>query len=144
VNAFVIATILALILVANVVVALRRAPPVRVVYLALLAWILGTWAIGLDGLMTWSSPARNWAAVLILCMPLFFAGIIFASHIAREAHASVALGSNMLGAVVGGVLEYTSMLWGLRALYLLAALLYALSWVSLLRRAAPPSRLIPA
>jgi len=136
VNAFVIAMILALILLANLV-ASRWAVPTGPTYVALLVWILATYAVGVDWLIGWDSPARTWVVVAVLCMPLFFAGLIFARHIAERGQAWVALGSNMLGAVVGGVLEYSSMLWGLRALYLVAAGLYLLSWTAQRFRVAP-------
>ena len=40
------------------------------------------------------------------------------------------LGSNLLGAVLGGFLEYASLVWGVRALALLALALYALAWLA--------------
>ena len=42
----------------------------------------------------------------------------------------VALGSNLLGAGVGGILESLSFLTGIRALLLVVFVLYALSWAT--------------
>ncbi len=52
---------------------------------------------------------------------------------------SEALGSNLLGAVVGGVLESISFWTGLRALLLVAVLLYALSAIALMRGERSPA-----
>jgi hypothetical protein len=57
-------------------------------------------------------------------LPIGFAGVIVSMLLARSAHPSAALGSNLLGAVLGGCLEYLSMWTGLRALAALAFLLY--------------------
>lgn len=129
VNAFVISGILVVILLANLTVARVKRISVEWVYGALGAVIIATYLVGLDGLLDWESPLRNWTAAGILCIPLFFAGLVFATHILAERRPSRALGSNMLGAALGGLAEYTSMALGLSALYLLAFAFYALSYV---------------
>jgi hypothetical protein len=69
-----------------------------------------------------------------MALPLFFAGIIFATSLRDLTTVEVAFGSNLLGAVVGGMLEYSSLMFGIRALYLIAALAYVLSWLGLRRK----------
>jgi len=54
----------------------------------------------------------------------------------------VAFGANLLGAVIGGLLEYTSLIFGYRWLLVLAAVLYALAYASG-RVRQPPGALIP-
>jgi cytochrome bd-type quinol oxidase subunit 2 len=71
------------------------------------------------------------AAVTLLCMPVFFAGIVFIHSFARKRFRGVALGSNLIGALIGGLLESFSMWTGIRSLLLLAALLYGASWLAL-------------
>jgi hypothetical protein len=68
----------------------------------------------------------------VLCLPLF--ALIFARRLPADPEPSAALGSNLLGALAGGVLEYSSMALGLRSLYIVALVLYALSWVAFSRR----------
>ena len=63
-------------------------------------------------------------AGLRVAAPMFFAGIIFARWFERTDTPSAALGANLIGAVVGGLLEYLSLVVGLRQLYLLALLFY--------------------
>jgi hypothetical protein len=52
----------------------------------------------------------------------------------------VALSSNLLGAMLGGFLEYNSMYFGFRSLYFLAIAMYLLAFVgSIRRRTASPA-----
>jgi hypothetical protein len=62
---------------------------------------------------------------------VFFAGIVFIRSFAGAEFSGAALGSNLLGALVGGVLESLSFWTGLRSLLLIAALLYAASAIAL-------------
>jgi spermidine synthase len=76
-------------------------------------------------------------ATLLLTLPLFFAGVAFSSELAKSISVGGAMGANLLGAMLGGCLEYNSMYFGYRSLYFLAAGLYALALVTsiLARRA---------
>ena len=60
-------------------------------------------------------------------LPIFVANLIFAKRFADTADATSAFGANLLGAMVGGCLEYLSLIVGYQALLLLAALLYGLA-----------------
>jgi spermidine synthase len=66
-------------------------------------------------------------AALIFAIPVFFAGLLFASEFRSAESPAAALGANMLGAVVGGLLENLSLIIGMKALLLVAAILYALA-----------------
>jgi hypothetical protein len=55
-------------------------------------------------------------------------------RLAQARDTSAALGSNLLGSVVGGGLEYLSMMVGLRAIVLLALALYLGALLVALRR----------
>jgi spermidine synthase len=72
-----------------------------------------------------SSAVARWTAVALLTCPLFFSGIVFSTVLARAEEASSALGMNLLGAMVGGVLEYNAMYFGFQSLYWFALALYA-------------------
>jgi len=78
-------------------------------------------------------------ATLALCLPVFFAGIIFVSSFARAGFRGSALGSNLFGALVGGLLESASLWFGLKSLAIIAALLYVGSAAFLSRIRAPES-----
>jgi len=61
--------------------------------------------------------------------PVFIANLVFASRFRDTADPTTAFGANLLGAMLGGVLEYLSLITGYRGLLVVAALLYALAWV---------------
>lgn len=66
---------------------------------------------------------------LINGLPIGVAGVIFPLVFRRCRNASAALGSNLIGAVCGGCLEYFSMLLGLSNLVVIALIFYAAAGV---------------
>jgi len=78
-----------------------------------------------------SAPASGWIAAAVFSVPIFFAGLLFAREFRVTDSPSAALGANMLGAVVGGLLENVSLLTGMRALLLLAAGIYCFAALGL-------------
>jgi hypothetical protein len=72
---------------------------------------------------------------------VFFAALIFSTLFAQRDNTPHALASNLLGAIVGGVLEYSSMALGIKALYVIAAALYAVALYAARRTPSPGSPL---
>jgi len=127
VNAWVIAAVMGVILLANLLV--ERWPAlcdVRVAYAALLACLLSAIALPIETMLTW--PLAHVLITALYTSPLLFAGIIFAQAFRGVRHPMRALGSNLIGSLVGGFLELASFAWGLSALLYLAAILYLLSF----------------
>jgi hypothetical protein len=58
------------------------------------------------------------------CVPLFFAGVIFSESFRLCKNRSSAFGSNIMGAVAGGIAQNLSFVVGLNSLLLLAAVFY--------------------
>jgi hypothetical protein len=87
-----------------------------------------------------SVTGRILASVLVLCLPVFFAGIVFIRSFARDGFSSDALGSNLLGAMVGGMLESASLWTGIRWLLVFASVLYVASWIAMRVGSAEPVR----
>jgi len=54
---------------------------------------------------------------------------VFAERFRAVGSSTIAFGANLLGAMVGGVLEYTSLLLGYRNLLPMVAALYGLAFV---------------
>ena len=131
VNFFVIATVLALIVLGTLLVLKGRAPSTGLTFFLLGLTLVATYAAPVHRLLAWDSVLRGPVAVMLLCLPLLFAAIVFARAIGTEPRASTALGSNLLGALAGGMLEYSSMAVGFHPLYLFALGLYALAWMTL-------------
>ena len=70
----------------------------------------------------------------VFAIPVFFAGLLFSLEFRNAESPGGALGANMLGAVLGGLLETVSLVVGMKALLLLAMVLYGLAGIGLLRK----------
>src|SRR5262249_17599919 len=79
------------------------------------------------------------AAMALYCSPVFFAGLVFISSFREAGFRAEAFGSNLLGSLVGGLLDSLSFAIGLNALVLVAALLYLLSLLTMSRARKPVS-----
>jgi hypothetical protein len=131
VSAVSIAAILIEILAANLVVGIARIDLRPYAYVALAILLPAGWLIGPEiALGQGTVPGLLYA--LFLLSPVFCAGIVFATSFARAATAGPALGANILGAVLGGWVEYGTMATGIRFMALLALALYAGSLLCLL------------
>ena len=70
-------------------------------------------------------------AAILFAIPVFFAGLLFAREFRFAQSPSAALAANMMGAVAGGLMENLSLVVGLRALLLIAALFYLVAGLGL-------------
>ncbi len=125
VNAIVISGILAVIFIGNFLVLRGVRMSRRVSYAALFVTLLIGFAVPINWILDYALPVRIILAALWLAAPIFFTSLIFSEAFGRTSDATTAFGANMLGVVVGGVLEYSSMITGLNDLYLIALALYA-------------------
>ena len=127
VNTVVFVAILVAILITNHLVRNGLTPSEKMSYgLLLLVLILG-YFFPFERLLPLQFPLRLLAAAFIIGLPIAFASFIFSTSFKKEKNISNVFGSNLLGIVFGGALEYTSNIWGLNTLYLLALVLYLLS-----------------
>jgi SAM-dependent methyltransferase len=75
-------------------------------------------------------PALRYVLAAALAFaPVFVANLVFTYSFRDAQRADMAFASNLLGAMVGGALEYLALLTGYRALLLLVALLYLIAWL---------------
>jgi SAM-dependent methyltransferase len=75
-------------------------------------------------------PVLRYALAAILAFaPVFFANLVFSYSFRDTRTADMAFASNLLGAMVGGALEYLALITGYQALLLLVALLYGLAYL---------------
>ncbi len=131
VNAVVIAVLFVLILAANSVVGFWPEVSVRIAYLGIGASVLLSYFLPTSALLFDSFWTRALAGTLVLCLPAAFASIVFIRSFASAGFSAEALGSNLFGAVVGGMLEAVSMWTGIRSLVILAGILYLASYICL-------------
>jgi spermidine synthase len=127
VNGIVIAAILSALLLANFVIEKQQRPWPR-------AWTLTGILLGIAcayfvpfSRIPGSAALVGSIAAIIFSIPIFFAGLLFASEFRAVDSPAAALGANMLGAVFGGLLENLSLIIGMKALLIVAALLYSLA-----------------
>ncbi|HET9249677.1 MAG TPA: spermidine synthase, partial [Actinomycetota bacterium] len=137
VNALVFAGILVTVL-AAVELARRMRPrhPARL-YVLLFLTLGVAWVVPLDALLALRPPLRFVAATALAFAPIFVANLIFAERFRRTAASAVAFGVNIIGAMLGGVLEYLSLAVGHRSLLIVAGGLYALAFATGRRGLAP-------
>ena len=86
-----------------------------------------------------STLAVGSLAAGLFAVPVFFAGLLFARVFRSIPSPSAALAANMLGAVVGGLMENLSLVIGLKALLLIAALFYLVAGIGLRHASASES-----
>src|SRR5256886_815550 len=94
-------------------------------YLALLVALAVAWLVQPELLLTLAVVPRFVVAIVIAFAPVFLANLVFARRFRDVSASNLAFAANLLGAMVGGVLEYASLLTGYRALLILIAVLYA-------------------
>jgi spermidine synthase len=130
VNSVVISAILLLIVASNLVVDRWRRFPLRVGYLGLLTSIGVSFMIPIQALFFQSFWIRGLAAAAVFCLPVFFAGMIFIRSFSDAGFRGEALGANLMGALLGGLLESVSFWTGIKFLVLLAGGFYAASYLA--------------
>jgi len=138
VNSIVVSGLLCLIVAANVVYQRFPRIPLAWAYAGLFASLAISFAIPVEKLFFESVVTRAVVSTLVLCMPVFFAGIVFVSSFARAGFRGSALGSNLFGSLAGGLLESLSLWFGLKSLIIAAAAIYLGSAVAVVWGAKTP------
>ncbi|WP_219470192.1 spermidine synthase [Nonomuraea rhizosphaerae] len=139
VNAIVFAGVLVAVLAAVEVTRRFRTPPLPVMYAVLLAGLLLAWLVPNSWLLSLPLPLRAVAAVTVAFLPIFAANVVFAKRFSDSADATTSFGANLLGAMVGGCLEYLALVIGYKGLLIVAGLLYLGAFVLLPRKGAAVS-----
>ncbi len=135
VNAIAISGVLIMIVLANAVVLRSRRIKLNVAFPLLILSLLLLYILPLQSLNTLDFLPRLILGGGILSLPLFFSGLIFGESLRRAGETSRPLASNLAGAMAGGLLEYGSLVWGIKSLYLMALGLYLAAWLDLRLRA---------
>jgi hypothetical protein len=130
VNSIVISMLLFLIVMANIAAVRFPSIPVSLAYGAILVSCVASFVIPTDALFFRSFWLRALISTAVVSLPVFFAGIVFIRRFAAAGFGAEAIGSNLLGALAGGISESISLWLGLRSMLLLAAILNAGAWLS--------------
>ena len=130
VNSLVFAGILLSVLAAIEVARRVRLPTPLSMYGILLACLVGAWLVPPGALLSFAPVPRFVVGVLVAFAPVFVANLIFAQRFRSVGASTVAFGANLLGAMLGGVLEYLAIVTGYRGLLVGVALLYGLAFLT--------------
>jgi hypothetical protein len=117
-----------------------RLPPSRVLYAALICALAVAWVVPQEALLGLPLVGRFLTASALAFAPVYLANLVFAQRFAGVETATTAFAANLLGAMVGGALEYLSLITGYQFLLILVGVLYGLAFVTGRRRLAAPQR----
>jgi SAM-dependent methyltransferase len=96
-------------------------------YLPLIASLMAIFFTPTDAILALPFWARMAWVVLAVPLPVFFAGLIFSTTFRTSSNPSANLGANLIGATIGGFLEYLGMAIGHNYLVLIIVVAYLLS-----------------
>jgi hypothetical protein len=131
VNSVVFFAILVMILFSNLYVLAMKPRRLWPFYALLVAALLVNAYVPMSYFLNLPGAAKVIASCAVVFVPIFFAGVIFATAFRDSRHPDVDFGSNIGGVILGGLCENLSLVLGFSHLILLAVAFYVLS--SLLR-----------
>jgi SAM-dependent methyltransferase len=137
VNALVFAGVLAIVLLAIEVERRIHIGRPLLLFGLLFIGLLVAWLVPTDALLGFSVIPRFLLAATLAFFPIFMANLIFAERFRDTADPTAAFGANLLGAMLGGTLEYLSLLVGFRSLLFVVAALYGVAYLTRPRSGQP-------
>jgi hypothetical protein len=106
-----------------------RLPHPRWLYLALAASLAVAWLVPQESILSLPPVVRFIVGAAVAFAPVFCANLVFAQRFRGVASSTVAFGANLLGAMVGGGIEYVALITGYRFLLVIVAVLYGLAFL---------------
>ena len=91
--------------------------------------IVLNWLIPQHVLLDLPFALRLIVAVVLAFSPIFLANMVFSQRFRESGDSTTAFAANLIGAMVGGVLEYVSLVVGYRSLMIVALGLYGLAFL---------------
>ena len=125
----VIAAILSSVLLANFIIHRWYMESVVVPYLLIFASLIALYFLPLSLFIGLSWTAKLAVSLLLISAPIFFASFVFGISFSGSERMDVDMGSNLFGAVVGGMSEYLSMAMGFNGLYAVSLIAYAIAFI---------------
>ncbi len=129
VNAMVFFAILASVLLAILVASRIPMRRPRFIYAALLGSIAVAFVLPPSSLLIEPVWLRYLVAGVLAFAPVFFANLVFSYSFRDTRTADMAFASNLLGAMIGGAVEYVALITGYQALLLIVAALYLAAYL---------------
>ena len=106
-----------------------RTPPLPVVFGGIALALALAWVVKAEWLLSLPFVPRLILAILIAFLPIYLANVAFSKRFAASDDSRSAFAANLLGAIVGGCLEYAVLITGYRNLLIVVAVLYLLAFV---------------
>ncbi len=126
----VITAILSMAYLANLMIIKNVKISVNKIYFFLIISLFLTYLISYINFYNYPTIYLKFLIPFILTFPVFFSGLAFSKELVSYGSTANALSCNILGAIVGGLLEYNSMFFGFKFLYILAIIFYFLAYVT--------------
>jgi SAM-dependent methyltransferase len=130
VNSVVFFAILVMILASNLYVLAVRPRKLLPYYLLLIASLAVNIAVPMSKFLALPGWQEVAVSCLVVFVPIFFAGIVFGTLFRDSSQPDIDFGSNIAGAIMGGLCESLSLVIGFNYLLALAVVFYLLSAVS--------------
>ncbi len=129
VNSVVFAAILVMILASNVFVLVAKPQKLWPYYVLLSAALVVNILVPMNRFLALPGAGKVAVSCAVIFVPIFFAGIIFGASFRDSIQPDVDFGSNIAGAILGGLSENLSLLVGFKNLLIIALCFYVLSAV---------------
>jgi len=129
VSAYIVGAILAMILLANLTASLKQFDPWRWPLWGLIATILALAFVPIAWLAALPVAARIVIGAAFFSVPVYFSGLIFVHLWAAAERKDLALGSNILGSLVGGIASTLSMIVGFLGITMMTLGVYLLAFL---------------
>jgi hypothetical protein len=124
VNAVIISAVLAMVLLANLIVHRFPALPPWPVYAGLCGTCVALYFLDISRFAFLPYATKAVIVGSLTSLPMLFSGVVFIRSFTAVARKDQALGANLIGALVGGLLQSVTFVTGIRALLLIVAGLY--------------------
>ena len=127
VTAIVIICILLMAYFANMFV-IKFKPDIKYIYSLLILSIVLSLVTKYIDFSVYSSTIIKIIFPILLTFPIFFSGLAFSSEL-KLISLETALSSNILGAMFGGLVEYNTMYFGYKSLYIIIIVMYVIAFL---------------
>ena len=130
VNAVIVSGVLVMILLANLLAAKFPRMPLGAAYAFLIGTCLALYFVDLSRFAFLPYATKAMIVGCLTTLPMIFSGIVFIRSFAVVLGKDTALGANLIGALVGAMLQSVTFITGIKALLLIVAGLYLLSMLT--------------
>ncbi|MBF0099663.1 MAG: hypothetical protein HQK77_02020 [Desulfobacterales bacterium] len=131
-SAVVFGSILFMVLISTITACLHPIP-FKISFFCLLTALTLTYLLPVDLLLQQNIIIKLLISILFVGIPIFFAGNCFAFLFEKRERVDIAFGWNLIGAVIGGLTEFLTMIVGFRSLLLLTISIYLLALLFYIR-----------